>query len=1526
MPSHNDVEAFHKVLTSSRRIVAFCGAGLAASSGLPTFHSPGSYWRNHDATKLATKRAFMTDPGLVWLFYGYMRHSCLRARPSAAHRALAALAKVNPDFLCLTQNVDNLSQRADHPLAQLYTLHGSLFDIKCTTEDCDWVERGNLDDPFCPALAAASEDPPEGKSLPLLDPYHRIKHVSEEELPRCPKCKTGLQRPGVPWFGEELDGGMLDRINNWMNVEKIPATQQPLMSLRRTETDIGFTSRHDAATRLATDTAGYFQEPPPQELAPPGACGVRPLLDKDSAFVAETHQPPRRMLNMEPSISGSGGSGAWHMSLAARATDPSQEAMSKAGLGIVSFLTAISVSIAIFAAQFTLKPKTYLVPERERTDSPPRSLVGMIRTLISYHDRDVINKCGLDAYFFLRYLRTLLVIFIPICVLVLPVLVPINYVGGKGKRVEGDKTGDSLPEVPTGLDTLAWGNIIPSNARRYTAHLVMAILVVIWVCTVFFFELRVYIKIRQDYLTSAEHRLRASATTVLVNSIPRKWLTEEALTGLFDVFPGGVRNVWLNRDLTTLLDKISLRDSIHKQLEAAETDLIRAAKKAQMKKRNAEEKKCRRKLNLDALTKKEMAARKAVQDAEAERLARADIGTDAGKEQDVPHTVDAAIRESQQDSLVRADSREQSRDGVKPSERRLNPRRHVAVGLKGVAGVAGKAGRGVEHAIGTSHGFMHMSPNPVPSNRDSSSYLPVTSFDVPCTTTPEGSVLTSSSTKILSNSDKKEGRPAENTVRKLDNIDDMFVNDKPKFWQFWKPPPGAYASPVPQGANESDGSDEESVWQSWKKTIPFLGPKEEAIKYDDAFDTEYNIDMDTDAEWAKYLKKRDRPTHRLPLFGVTWLFGLPFVTKKVDTIYWCRQELARLNLEIAEDQKHPSRFPLMSSAFIQFNHQVAAHMACQSVVHHLPKQMTPRLIEISPRDVEWGNMAVNWWQQLLRTFIVVTVVIAMIILWGIPVGWTAAIGQADALLRKDGTLRALANNEKLGTIVKAVSGVLPAALLALLLFLVPVIFGVFAGFKGSKTGSEKTEFVQKYYFTFLFVQVFLVVSIASFVFKSLDQFINDVSKLSNVSYVLDLLARNLPSAAIYFFSYMILQALTSSSATLLQVGTLFSWFILGPIFDSTARDKWARNMSLNQVSWGSVFPVYTNFACIGIVYCVVAPLISIFSVITFSLLWLSQRYAMVYVNRFEQDTRGVLYPRAINQTFTGLYFMELCLAGLFFIVIDGNGQNICFPHGVTMLVLCVLTIGYQVMLNKSFSPLFRYLPITFEDEAVLRDEAFQRAQDVRFGLIRDQDQDQDQGQKQGRADHAAENAENAGNGPRDDKERSARSSSDDEVIEVQKVENSVRRSLQLDGLYKPVKQVSGWAKAGGHQIRKLTHLNEGSSAAQYRRRQRQKDLESQRAIGAALYGGMHDDIEDLTPDERDALTQHAFLHVALRARRPTVWIPRDDLGISDDEIRRTHAFSKHIWISNEGTALDSKARVVYGKNPPDFSEIDIINL
>src|SRR5256885_12924174 len=147
-----DLESFSEHLKSSDRILALVGAGLSAASGLPTFRGAGGMWRNYEATTLATPEAFSTNPGLVWQFYSYRRHMALHAKPNHAHYALAELAQRKKNFITLSQNVDGLSQRAKHPQSQLYLLHGSLFDVKCTDFFCK-SEETNFSDPIVPALA-----------------------------------------------------------------------------------------------------------------------------------------------------------------------------------------------------------------------------------------------------------------------------------------------------------------------------------------------------------------------------------------------------------------------------------------------------------------------------------------------------------------------------------------------------------------------------------------------------------------------------------------------------------------------------------------------------------------------------------------------------------------------------------------------------------------------------------------------------------------------------------------------------------------------------------------------------------------------------------------------------------------------------------------------------------------------------------------------------------------------------------------------------------------------------------------------------------------------------------------------------------------------------------------------------------------------------------------------------------------------------------------------------------------------------
>ncbi|QSZ36457.1 hypothetical protein DSL72_006336 [Monilinia vaccinii-corymbosi] len=1259
------------------------------------------------------------------------------------------------------------------------------------------------------------------------------------------------------------------------------------------------------------------------------------------------------VLSSDPSATSAAATSASTSSMGLGAAQGSQ------GISLVALLTAMASSSIIFGVQMVafmllrnklariFKPKTYLVPERERTEPPPRSPWGWLFAIFQFQDREVINKCGLDAYFFLRYLQTLLVIFIPMAVVIIPILVPINYIGGRGPawalQFAGDKNLTEVSSNPnvTGLDQLAWTNVQPTKTHRYWAHLVLALLAITWVCGVFFVELRVYIKVRQDYLTSAEHRLRASATTVLVSAIPNKWLTKEALAGLYDVFPGGIRNIWINRNYDELLTKIHLRDEIHLMLEGAETQLIRAAKRAQKKLKEKEEKAQARASRRRAPTKEEKAERIQRENELAERLAKSG-GVATGEE--APHTVDDAVGEEEELERQEA-ARQHKRHSSKSKFKLVHPLTTMGQGFDAVGqglnkgvGAVGKAGetalggvRGLGRELDETieetngNGFVALDARSIGGDDEYDHYgryryrtTPPAPYgsgvaekkqDPEKLAAPGGEDRPSISSESDPRSFEGDRKLAGNTVRRNgfqyggDGANDSSRNDN--WWKFWEGPAGGFPSPIPTGYEDDQfpltqgdgprsrvatGAPKKSTWEVIKSIIPFLqtdnGP---GVEYPKAFNDEYKEDA-TEAAWQRYLKERDRPTHRIARFSwtPTWFFAIPGISPKVDTIYWCRGQLAQLNLEIELDQKSPERFPLMNSAFIQFNHQVAAHMACQSVTYHVPKQMAPRTVEISPNDVLWDNMSIKWWEAWLRTAVVTAVVLGMILLWSIPVAWTSTLSQISSLVSTKPWLHWLkVIPEKT---LQAIAGVLPALVLSILLSLVPTILGYLAFVQGSQTGNEKQGSVQTYYFAFLFVQVFLVVSISGGAVAALGSWSSDITSIPET------LAQQLPKAANYFFSYMILQALSVSSGTLLQLTTLIFWFVLPKVFDNTARQKWTRNTTLPSVSWGSFFPVYTNFACIGLIYCVVSPVIIIFAIITFTLLWIANRYNMLYVSRFRIDTGGLLYPRAINQTFTGLYVMELCLIGLFFLTQDEQG-NVLAAQALIMIVALLLTALYQFLLNWSFGPLLRYLPITFEDEAVLRDEAFDRMQAKRLGLTTDDPEDLPQNDGTGIHGPGYIEMEN-----------------------LQQTGGGKFSKLRPTNLVHGAAVAGSWAVRSGRNLRHKTFTRgsgtDGAHGTEERivqpritRKRQHRDIEAQKRIANALYGGYNDEIEDLAPEERDGLVKHAFQHYALRARRPVVWIPRDDIGVSDDEVRRTRDYAgENIWISNVGAALDAKPR------------------
>ena len=168
--------ALAQQLREAQHVVVFTGAGASAESGIPTFRDAlTGLWERFDPAQLATSEAFRTDPALCWGWYEWRRSKIIQAQPNEAHRAIAELASHVPKLTVVTQNVDDLHERAGNH--DVIHLHGSLHSPRCI--DCGQAYTLPL------------------TSAPLHEDGGRI------EPPRCSACNEYV-RPGVVWFGEML--------------------------------------------------------------------------------------------------------------------------------------------------------------------------------------------------------------------------------------------------------------------------------------------------------------------------------------------------------------------------------------------------------------------------------------------------------------------------------------------------------------------------------------------------------------------------------------------------------------------------------------------------------------------------------------------------------------------------------------------------------------------------------------------------------------------------------------------------------------------------------------------------------------------------------------------------------------------------------------------------------------------------------------------------------------------------------------------------------------------------------------------------------------------------------------------------------------------------------------------------------------------------------------------------------------------------------------------------------------------------
>ncbi|WP_416397674.1 SIR2 family NAD-dependent protein deacylase [Allohahella sp. A8] len=176
---HSALEGAADMLLGSRLFV-LTGAGISAESGIPTFRDvQAGLWAKFKPEELATPEAFERNPGLVWQWYQQRRRDLRKVAPNAGHLALVELACRLGNFAIVTQNVDDLHERAGS--TDVIHLHGKLDASHCF--ECEA--------PYISAPEPAADVP-------------RHEQPAKDELPPCCQHCGAYVRPSVVWFGELL--------------------------------------------------------------------------------------------------------------------------------------------------------------------------------------------------------------------------------------------------------------------------------------------------------------------------------------------------------------------------------------------------------------------------------------------------------------------------------------------------------------------------------------------------------------------------------------------------------------------------------------------------------------------------------------------------------------------------------------------------------------------------------------------------------------------------------------------------------------------------------------------------------------------------------------------------------------------------------------------------------------------------------------------------------------------------------------------------------------------------------------------------------------------------------------------------------------------------------------------------------------------------------------------------------------------------------------------------------------------------
>ena len=158
MPVEELIAKGTRLIKASQKILVFSGAGLSTESGIPDFRSPGGIWDRYDPSDFYFQKIISDQKARekYWKMSSEYWEVMKNAKPNPAHLAIKKLEDMGKLLAIVTQNIDNLHQKAGNSPEKIIEIHGTAFSVTCLNcgkvydrEEIEKRIRNGEKDPHC---------------------------------------------------------------------------------------------------------------------------------------------------------------------------------------------------------------------------------------------------------------------------------------------------------------------------------------------------------------------------------------------------------------------------------------------------------------------------------------------------------------------------------------------------------------------------------------------------------------------------------------------------------------------------------------------------------------------------------------------------------------------------------------------------------------------------------------------------------------------------------------------------------------------------------------------------------------------------------------------------------------------------------------------------------------------------------------------------------------------------------------------------------------------------------------------------------------------------------------------------------------------------------------------------------------------------------------------------------------------------------------------------------------------------------